>query len=441
MSSGQTSLEQMLGVYKWVVDDVMKNVREDFLNEGADTQVLEDLKQLWENKLVQSGALSRPMKPAEAHPIKETISQDKQNKSTQQQQQHSQQPTSSTPAITHSSPASASNTPAASVIQQAPPRPSLSSAMTTPTTSSTVSFTPPLNSSSRSSGGTGGVSQATPSQTPPQITGVGAANTPPFLNMALAQQAIYSAITGGTANPVGGAAATLPVMLPGGGLSLVQHGGIPYAAVPTPTGLQYVPIALNLPGTIPPSTSSETSSSNNITQSDGPRPLIPPGKHSSKETKGSDSNEVSSTEDSSLPVISFELPAGITPSHFFSSSKRKSRSVSHRTGTKDPTSIPQLDGPPPPPDGSSSEDSDESSESDPDDIEGEQEDDEDPLNSEDDAESDEEDDVWETDNTIVCQFEKVYRVRAKWKFALKDGIMHLNGHDYIFTKTAGEAEW
>ena len=35
-----------LGVYKWVVDDVVKNCREDFLNEGVDVQVLEDLKQV-----------------------------------------------------------------------------------------------------------------------------------------------------------------------------------------------------------------------------------------------------------------------------------------------------------------------------------------------------------------------------------------------------------
>ena len=41
-----THTHTQLGVYKWVVDDVMKNVREDFLNEGADTQVLEDLKQV-----------------------------------------------------------------------------------------------------------------------------------------------------------------------------------------------------------------------------------------------------------------------------------------------------------------------------------------------------------------------------------------------------------
>lgn len=43
-----TFLYCQLGVYKWVVDDVLKNVREDFLNEGVDTQVLEDLKQVYE---------------------------------------------------------------------------------------------------------------------------------------------------------------------------------------------------------------------------------------------------------------------------------------------------------------------------------------------------------------------------------------------------------
>ena len=36
---------------------------------------------------------------------------------------------------------------------------------------------------------------------------------------------------------------------------------------------------------------------------------------------------------------------------------------------------------------------------------------------------------------------QVYRVRTKWKFALKDGIMNLKGYDYIFTKTTGEADW
>lgn len=40
------SRDLQLGVYKWVVDDVVKNCREDFLNEGVDVQVLEDLKQV-----------------------------------------------------------------------------------------------------------------------------------------------------------------------------------------------------------------------------------------------------------------------------------------------------------------------------------------------------------------------------------------------------------
>ncbi|CAD5231158.1 unnamed protein product [Bursaphelenchus xylophilus] len=67
---------------------------------------------------------------------------------------------------------------------------------------------------------------------------------------------------------------------------------------------------------------------------------------------------------------------------------------------------------------------------------------EEPLNSDDDQ-SDEEDlkTLFDSDNVVVCQFEKVHRARSKWKFILKDGIMHLNGKDYCFQKCTGEAEW
>ncbi|KAI6186368.1 hypothetical protein M3Y98_00125300 [Aphelenchoides besseyi] len=67
---------------------------------------------------------------------------------------------------------------------------------------------------------------------------------------------------------------------------------------------------------------------------------------------------------------------------------------------------------------------------------------EDPLNSNDDQ-SDEEDleTLFDSENVVVCQFEKVNRARSKWKFILKDGIMHLNGKDYCFQKCTGEAEW
>jgi transcription initiation factor TFIIA large subunit len=68
--------------------------------------------------------------------------------------------------------------------------------------------------------------------------------------------------------------------------------------------------------------------------------------------------------------------------------------------------------------------------------------DEDPLNSNDDQSDDEDlDTLFESSNIIVCQFEKVNRARNKWKFTLKDGIMHLEGKDYCFQKCTGEAEW
>jgi transcription initiation factor TFIIA large subunit len=42
---------------------------------------------------------------------------------------------------------------------------------------------------------------------------------------------------------------------------------------------------------------------------------------------------------------------------------------------------------------------------------------------------------------VVCQFDKITRARNKWKFQLKDGIMNLNGRDYVFQRATGEAEW
>jgi len=65
-----------------------------------------------------------------------------------------------------------------------------------------------------------------------------------------------------------------------------------------------------------------------------------------------------------------------------------------------------------------------------------------PLNSADDV-SDEEDmqKTFDTDNVVVCQYDKITRVRNKWKFSLKDGIMCLNNKDYVFLKATGEGEW
>ena len=45
LSSRYGSCQQKV-VYRWVIDDVTKNVQEDFLNDGVDPQVLVELKQV-----------------------------------------------------------------------------------------------------------------------------------------------------------------------------------------------------------------------------------------------------------------------------------------------------------------------------------------------------------------------------------------------------------
>lgn len=67
--------------------------------------------------------------------------------------------------------------------------------------------------------------------------------------------------------------------------------------------------------------------------------------------------------------------------------------------------------------------------------------DEEPLNSSDDVSDEEPGDMFDTDNVVVCQYDKITRSRNKWKFYLKDGIMNLAGKDFVFQKANGDAEW
>jgi len=57
-----------------------------------------------------------------------------------------------------------------------------------------------------------------------------------------------------------------------------------------------------------------------------------------------------------------------------------------------------------------------------------------------DEEGDEEAGVGETD-IVFCTYDKVARVKNKWKCILKDGMIHVNGRDYLFAKCTGEFEW
>ncbi|XP_043934376.1 transcription initiation factor IIA subunit 1 [Protopterus annectens] len=66
---------------------------------------------------------------------------------------------------------------------------------------------------------------------------------------------------------------------------------------------------------------------------------------------------------------------------------------------------------------------------------------EEPLNSEDDVSDEDGQELFDTENVVVCQYDKIHRSKNKWKFHLKDGIMNLNGRDYVFSKAIGDAEW
>ncbi|PRD34426.1 UNVERIFIED_CONTAM: Transcription initiation factor IIA subunit 1 [Trichonephila clavipes] len=108
------------------------------------------------------------------------------------------------------------------------------------------------------------------------------------------------------------------------------------------------------------------------------------------------------------------------------------------------------------------------------------EEDEEPLNSDDDVSEDDPSDLFDTENVVVCQYDKQFfqlkpycrgvcapgkprnsgdlelryleipgivvqkeitRSKNRWKFHLKDGIMNLQGKDFVFQKALGDSEW
>lgn len=52
-------------LYHTVIDDVIAGVRDPFLDEGVDEQVLQELKQVWMNKLMASKAVEATPDPTE----------------------------------------------------------------------------------------------------------------------------------------------------------------------------------------------------------------------------------------------------------------------------------------------------------------------------------------------------------------------------------------
>lgn len=77
--------------------------------------------------------------------------------------------------------------------------------------------------------------------------------------------------------------------------------------------------------------------------------------------------------------------------------------------------------------------------------EDEDEEDENAINSDlddpDELEDDAADGEETTDQVMLCTYDKVQRVKNKWKCTLKDGVLRVDGSEILFHKGSGEFEW
>ena len=464
--------------YQSVIDDVIKNVRELFLNEGVDEQVLSDLKELWESKLDESGVINHPPPLIPRHKVQETPPKHSGQQVWSARQQHHQQPHSqqshSSPVIQHQQsrqqqqqqqhkrPQQQSSVTVTSSHEPQPVLMSVSNAAQPPTI--------PVTSADKAvTSSTSSTTQSTP------LLQSSIANTAAIANMLPNLQYMLPGVTAGQSNPgytvILDPQSGTPIMIPMATLASVQMAKQLQALqqqtaavaargnTATSSAAQQFSViqnpALSMLAAAAAATSTDTSSSTqqqsqsskstDASQVDGTLPPLSGNLSTEDDSTPKDalhdsflkfqSKQLQSISDSFTPDI---LNSKVNPIEGSVYGKDKCVKVKSATGI-----IPQLDGP-----NEESSEEEESEDSDEEDeaAQGATAGDDEPLNSDDDdsLKSDEED-KFETENIIVCQFDKVTRTRIngknRWKFHLKDGIMNLDGCDYVFQKATGEADW
>lgn len=58
-----------------------------------------------------------------------------------------------------------------------------------------------------------------------------------------------------------------------------------------------------------------------------------------------------------------------------------------------------------------------------------------------DSEKSDDEDAEQEGQIMLCLYDKVQRVKNKWKCNLKEGVANIDGRDYIFQRATGESEW
>lgn len=392
--------------YSTVMDDVLAGVREAFLDEGVDEQVLQELRHSWESKVLASKALDPP-EVVEPQPPPLQVPQVQNETNKIHQQTNGTQPVQSTSAPKNK-PSTSMNTQQNVVKQQFTPAPSHQTNLTNTATTDLNNKMVPISLT-----------------LPPPA---GSQNTQPRVYSlqvpasALQSDQLQRILTA----PVISATMALPESVAS---NLLQ---------------QHVTAALQGQASVIPTATNNTG--NNVLQLGGAQNLLLP---ENSNRQFSHMNQISgniSQIDGTCDVSDDEIEPSTNPSLLIEEPVNFSITVLDK--------IHQVDGI-----YDTSDDDDEDDDDDDDDIDDDDDDDDDdnkedeeneeaengveddPLNSGDDVSEGDNTDLFDTDNVVVCQYDKINRSRNKWKFYLKDGIMNLSGRDYIFQKANGDAEW
>ncbi|KAH8383655.1 hypothetical protein KR009_009944, partial [Drosophila setifemur] len=381
-----------LKVYHAVIEDVITNVRDAFLDEGVDEQVLQEMKQIWRNKLLASKAVE--LSPDEgAHP----------------------------PPIVANNPkaanAKAKKAAAASAASSQPQNSSTSAAASLGDGKMTLKSPATMATGSGIKNGLVPIKQEVNSQNPPPLH--------PTSGAALLQKQQQAA---------GGGQAPIPIVA-----SLDPN--------------RIMPVNITLP-----SPAGSASSESRVLTIQVPASAL-------------QENQLTQILTAHLISSIMSLPTTLASSVL---QQHVNAALSNANHQKNLAAAKQLDGALDSSDEDESEESDDNIDNDDDDdldkdddedMEHEDAAEEEPLNSEDDVTDEDSAEMFDTDNVIVCQYDKVRpnnlkldskssavlmcnviplqitRSRNKWKFYLKDGIMNLRGKDYVFQKSNGDAEW
>ncbi|XP_055741569.1 transcription initiation factor IIA subunit 1-like isoform X1 [Salvelinus fontinalis] len=407
MASSANS-NQVPKLYRSVIEDVINEVRELFLDEGVDEQVLMELKTLWENKLMQSKAVEG-FNTEEQAALQAAAQQQAQQAQQATQQAQTQQlllPPQQQVTSWQSTRPTVTSAPQQQVIMQDPKILQHMSAtgMNAATTAATLALPTgisPYQQLITSQGGNLSQNMYLKTVDGQILQVLRAANGTQYIIQPQQQMVLQQQV--------------LPQMQPGGGQAPVIQQVRPITQVlaplqgglPQQTGVIIQPQQVILTG-------NKVQQNAQVMQMTGQ-----PGQVQQIQQQV---QQVQQVQGGAAPV---------------------GPQQQQQTQQQQPPMMLQVDGA----GDTSSEEEDEEEEYDEEEDEEKEKDGEDgqveeePLNSEDDVSDEEDQELFDTENVVVCQYDKIHRSKNKWKFHLKDGIMNLNGRDYVFSKAIGDAEW